>query len=245
MNLRSTLVHRPAKAMLRSVLRRLGHTIIPCSRDASDSWMGLSARPIRTVLDIGACRGGFARSILLPRFPEAVVHSFEPSPTAFAALRTVADASQGRILAHNVGLGESAGRLSFNSAIDSLPSSSLLPSTALNGARFPRTARTETLEVEISVLDEIAPMLAIRDDLLVKIDVQGYEDRVIRGGRKTISRAVACIVEVQVAELYGGQPSFRDIFILMDELGFRFEGVLEQHSAPDGGTLYLDAVFLR
>jgi len=96
-------------------------------------------------------------------------------------------------------------------------------------------------------LDDVAPALAppIEDDLLVKIDVQGFEDRVIRGGRTTIARARACIVEVQLVKLYEGQPSFRDIFLEMDSLRFDYVGNLDQYFGPSGGVLYFDAVFLK
>jgi hypothetical protein len=97
------------------------------------------------------------------------------------------------------------------------------------------------------VLDDIAPALtpAISGGLLLKIDVQGFEDRVIRGGRKTIAQAEAVIVEVQNAYLYDGQPTFRDIFMELDALGFAFSGVLDQHTGTDGRVLYYDAIFLK
>jgi FkbM family methyltransferase len=177
----------------------------------------------------------------------AVIHSFEPSPDAYPDLETRAHASAGRHVAHNFGIGDRAETLVLHSAVDALPASSLLTSTEENTAAFPQTAKTRDLTVEIKTLDEIAGALdpAIEDDLLVKIDVQGYEDRVIRGGRKTIGRARAVIVEVQNAYLYEGQPTFRDIFMLLDVLGFVFSGVLDQFADNNGRVLYFDAVFMN
>jgi FkbM family methyltransferase len=224
-----------------------GFKLLPAQQVGVVNWLGLRNYPVRAVLDIGACRGGFARDILAPNFPNATVHSFEPSPVAFAALSETAAAAGGRIVAHNFGLGETAETLALHSAVDSLPSSSLLASTDVNAAAFPKTRRVEDLSVEVRVLDEVAPDLdpPLADDLLVKIDVQGFEDRVIRGGRKTIARARAAVIEVQVADLYDGQPSFEELFREMDALGHAFIGVLDQFSDPTGRVLYFDAVFLR
>lgn len=225
----------------------MGMRILPASQVPGVGWLGLPNLSIRTILDIGACRGGFAKEILARRFPGAIIHSFEPSPDAFPYLDGTAATSGGRHIAHNFGLGEKAEKLALHSVVDALPASSLLRSTDENTTAFPQTAKTKEVMVDIKMLDEIAPTLhpAIEEELLVKIDVQGFEDRVIRGGRKTIGRARAIVVEVQSAFLYEGQPKFRDIFLELDALGFAFVGVLEQFAKPDGSVLYFDAVFVR
>jgi FkbM family methyltransferase len=251
----SNLINLVRKAGLMPLVRPLaersagafGFKLRPTQHVGTINWLGLRDYPIRTVLDIGACRGGFAREILARNFPHATIHSFEPSPVAYSALSEMAAASAGKIVAHNFGLGDRAETLILHSTVDFLPSSSLMPSTEVNGAIFPQTRRTEDLTVEVRVLDEVAPKLAppVEDDVLVKMDVQGFEDRVIRGGRATIARARAAVIEVQVAHLYEGQPSFRDIFLQMDALGHVFIGILDQFNDPTGRVLYFDAVFLK
>ncbi|AAU92794.1 methyltransferase, FkbM family [Methylococcus capsulatus str. Bath] len=244
---RKTGLTQLLKPLIHKSVSRLGFALLYGPHAPERVWTSLASRPFRTVLDIGACRGGYAETILRTNFPGASIHSFEPSPIAFPVLEQVAARSAGRIVAHNFGLGERTETLKLRSAINSLPSSSLLLATETNTLAFPQTQLTEDLEVDIRALDEVAPMLdpAIEDDLLVKIDVQGFEDRVIRGGRQTIARARAAIIEVQVEELYAGQPSFRDIFLLMDEMGFVFTGVLDQYADSEGRVLYFDAVFLK
>lgn len=245
MNFMTKFVNRPAKMMFSGALHPFGYDIQMRSMIPELLWLGLPDRKFRTVLDIGACRGGFAESILLPRFKQAVIHCFEPTPDGFAVLKGRADASRGRIVAHNFGLGEEPGRLAFNLASNALPASSLLAGTARNAEAFPETAETRKIEVEIRRLDDVALDLELDDEILVKIDVQGFEDRVIRGGLETLTRATACVVEIQSAELYEGQPDFHDIYTLLREIDFHFEGCLQQHAAPDGSVLYYDAVFLK
>jgi hypothetical protein len=83
------------------------------------------------------------------------------------------------------------------------------------------------------------------DDVLVKLDVQGYEDRVIKGGCATLARARACIVEANIEALYEGQARFPDLLLAMGELGFRYSGNLDQTYDDDGQVVYFDAVFTR
>ena len=82
--------------------------------------------------------------------------------------------------------------------------------------------------------------------MLVKMDVQGFEDRVIRGAPETLARASAVISEVSFAGLYEGQPLFEDILDLMRSLHFRCGGMLGGFSDLDTGEmLEADALFIR
>lgn len=240
-------INRPAKALIAQALAPFAYTIQPTKMVAQEGWMGLPHLPIRMILDIGALYGRLSSDTLAPLFPQAKIHCFEPSPAAFAKLKDRAAGSGGRLTAHHMGLGEDPARLSFTAALDTPAASSLLPATKLATNLFPAIERSETVEVEVRRLDDVVAegLVTLEDDLLVKIDVQGFEDRVIRGGTKTLARARACIIEIQAVELYDGQPQFKDIFALMDGLGFTFEGCLEQYFGPDGQTLYFDAVFMK
>jgi FkbM family methyltransferase len=66
-------------------------------------------------------------------------------------------------------------------------------------------------------LDDIAEIETL--DFL-KIDVQGSELAVFRGGRDRLSRAVAIQTEVSFIALYEGQPAFGDIDVELRQMGF-------------------------
>lgn len=66
-------------------------------------------------------------------------------------------------------------------------------------------------------LDDIAEIEAI--DFL-KIDVQGSELAVFRGGRERLSRTVAVQTEVSFVALYEGQPTLGEIDIELRQMGF-------------------------
>ncbi len=77
------------------------------------------------------------------------------------------------------------------------------------------------------------------------MDVQGYEDRVIRGGIETFRKAKACITEINLDVLYDNQARFKDIFVLLDDLGYRYTGNCKQRYASDGHVIWLDALFIK
>jgi len=211
------------------------------------NWLGVKSLPIDTILDIGACRGGFAAETLQPAFPNAQIFSFEPSPTAFVALKQRALASNGRIIAQNYALGDESGMLPFYETQDALYSSSLLRTTDLCQELFPDVVRTEVREVPVRRLDDVFPALLPPpgDEILIKMDVQGFEDRVIKGGARTFKQARACLLEVQIAHLYEGQPSFLDLARLMEQAGLSYAGNLDQYYDSSRRVLYFDAMFVR
>src|SRR5581483_10571059 len=73
------------------------------------------------------------------------------------------------------------------------------------------------IPVETRTLDSIAEISAM--DFL-KIDVQGAELSVFRGGSLRLAQAVAIQAEVSFMPLYRNQPLFGDIDLALRALGF-------------------------
>lgn len=126
------------------------------------------------------------------------------------------------------------------------PSSSLLPMEDLHKQIFPFTAGETIERIKIRRLDVIARDLNCNDNILVKFDVQGYEDKVILGGRKLVSKAKVLIVETSFQSLYKEQPLFDTIYNMLKQMGFSYMGNLDQIENPvDGSILQADSVFVR
>ncbi len=197
---------------------------------------------INTVFDIGAGTGRFA-AIISDLLPTAMVYSFEPIQESYEKLRK-RTAELGRVKAFNIALGDTEGDIEFRRNEYS-PSSSMLPMAELHKQIYPFTDREHLTKVRSAKLDDIATDLMIQHKLLIKIDVQGYEDKVIAGGRSIIGEATILIVETSFQSLYVGQPLFEDIYELLKE-DFRYVGALDQSRSPiDGSILQEDSVFLR
>ena len=221
----------------------IGHLLTP-------AWdkrlLGISQLPIQTIIDIGANEGQFARQ-MKHLFPRAKIHAFEPLPIPFAKLSRWARTDLQKIVVYNLALGESQDTIRINNHLYFHPSSSILSTTELCESSFPMVKKQEKVTISQSTLDQemanIDPQTM--GMILIKLDVQGYEDRVIRGGQKMFAQATACIVEISLDLLYEKQAQFRDIFYLLDSLNYYYAGNLDQVLGRDGHVRYLNALFLK
>jgi FkbM family methyltransferase len=198
---------------------------------------------IKTVLDIGANEGQYAkhiRSIL----PEATIYSFEPIPSVYQKL-IVCQELKNNFKAFNVGLGTHKELIQMN-VNEFSPSSSLLDMTDLHRDNVPLAQKTDKITIEIHALDMYLKQLKIENNLLIKIDVQGFEDKVIDGGIEFIKKAKAITVEVSFQELYQNQPLFKDVYDRLVRLGFSYIGNLDNYfDQKTGAPLYSDALFIK
>jgi FkbM family methyltransferase len=212
--------------------------------DPTESNYGwLPKQNISTVLDIGANTGQFAQRIH-KILPYAAIFSFEPIEGCYNHLvKNMINVPNFR--AFNYALGDTDTNMQMH-VKDFTPSSSLLPMADLHVQAFPYTANEHIEEVKIRRLDGVARELDFDGNLLVKIDVQDYEDRVIRGGQSVILQARVLIVETSFQCLYVDQLLFDDIYDILREMGFRYVGNLLQLKSPlDGSVLQADSIFMK
>ncbi len=197
---------------------------------------------IGTVLDIGAHAGEFASQIRRI-LPHATLHSFEPLPVPFALLCRTMRADP-RFFAHNVAIGQCEGELEMFESSHT-PSSSLLPMAPAHARAFPYTAQTTRRVARVTTLDSWSRSAELADPLMIKLDVQGYEDRVIAGGRATFGRAAILLVEVSFTELYVGQMLFDELYDTVRALGFRCRGMVQNLRDPALRIVSADAIFMK
>lgn len=221
-----------------------GHQLLGVS--PGDGWNGLTGLGARTVLDIGACGGELAERELLAAFPDAAIHCFEPHPRNFARLEK-ASLRHPRIRAYPLALGDTTAIVEMQFNPRSPSSSSLLRQTERNVELFPFLEETQPASVQQCRLDEWAGEAgrSLEGPLVIKIDVQGFEARVIAGGMETFARADGVVLEVSLARLYEDQASFAELHAILSGLGLRFAGTRDQFFAKQGAVIYLDACFLR
>src|SRR3990172_5585393 len=136
--------------------------------------------------DIGASIGVISDCVA--RLPNvAQIHSFEPLPEVYTQLR-----KQMRFFSkahcHQVALGDSNGVASMH-INKSSTSSSILPAGRLLQSEFPWTMEERKEEVAMARLDDFVRQFSLPGPDVIKVDVQGYELSVIKGGQDTISQA--------------------------------------------------------
>lgn len=229
------------KACIKAMFRYLGLEIRRIPPYVPYGW--LREWGIHTVLDVGANVGQFASQIH-SLLPGATLYSFEPLEDCYSELlRTMKGVERFRAL--NIALGDRNGREQIYRN-DYTPSSSLLPMGDQLTQSFPFTAMATRQEIEIRRLDDLGDELVLMEPILMKIDVQGMEDKVLLGGERTLARTSILIVETSFTELYKGQALFDRVYRLLADWGFTFMGSEHNIRDPeDGRVLQSDAVFLR
>ncbi len=225
---------------LKKILRRFGFDIVRYRSFWHDTAVPLNPR---TILDIGANNGAFAKK-MRALFPTAHIYSFEPLHDCFEQLEKDMQ-EDSHFKAFNVALGTYSGesviqRSSFH------PSSSLLPMSTLHKTLYPKSAGMSEEKITVARLDDIARNISIEEPLFIKMDVQGFEAEVIKGGTEMLKRASLVLMETSFVPLYENQPLFGDIHRLMQELGFEYRGRAEAHyNQKTNELLYEDSVFVR
>jgi FkbM family methyltransferase len=147
----------------------------------------------------------------------------------------------------NVAVGDTRGEASMNLHVEHSTSSSLLDATLSNHAAHPFIEKQTKVVVKTERLDDLLGdrLDSLRREILLKIDVQGYEARVLRGATRVLDATTACIVEVSLTPLYDGQPTFWQITSMLSQAGFEYIGNLSQKYGRDGQVMWLDAVFKK
>lgn len=223
-----------------AVWRKQG-VILGLYHDLNRPWLvGLG---LKTVLDIGANVGRFAITAR-KLFPHAHIYAFEPLPDCLAQAEGLMRGDP-RFTPLNIALGLERGEATFHRNAAS-PSSSFLKVTRTHTSAFPGTEETSEVRVAVDSLDHVATTLNLETPMLVKIDVQGFEEQVLRGGEATIRRGSVLLVETSFETLYEGQALFDGIHTLLKGWGFEFKGNMDQAHAPDNGRiLQADSLFVN
>lgn len=205
--------------------------------------LGLTEYPIQTIFDIGANNGQSTKK-LHKLFPKANIYAFEPVDTAFSKLKRFAEGSS-KIKAYHLAVGDENTTVKFNKHPYFTLSSSMLKTTDSCVESYPILAYQEVVEVSQVTLDYITPALNIKEEILIKIDVQGYEYKVLEGALSFLDSVLACIVEVSMMPVYENQANFDMIYQLLVSKGFCFVGIVDQAKMPSGVVEYFDAVFIN
>ena len=235
-----------ARRLLKAGARSIGFDVVRTQNSPALTLLGLTAFPIKTVLDVGANTGQFARQ-MRRLFPAATIYAFEPQPSAFERLKRWADSQHGRVWPLKLALGEETGRSSMYFHVEHDSSSSLLRSTALHTSLAPSSRLQKEHTVDIRRLDDVVAELAkpLEPPILIKLDVQGYEDRVLAGAHGTLRSAEACVLEVCLDHLFEGQAEFLGLATVLAKAGLTYAGNISQFYSADGHVMWLDALFIR
>ena len=222
----------------------MGYTISPIDNlvppSTGPNW--LEKLDIQTVIDIGANEGQFIKKIRKV-LPQVKIFAFEPIPSCFAKIG--ASVKNADVTAFNIALSNEEGSTEINIS-NNLASSSFLEMKELHKTSFPESIFIGKETVALKRLDNVLLDYNLKKNLLIKLDVQGYEEKVILGGEKTFAAASALLVETIFEPLYENQWLFDDIHNHFTNNGFKFMGFAEQENSKTSGIpLFADAIFIK
>ena len=206
----------------------------------------LNAHQVDLVLDIGANTGQWACDLRHSGYDGEMI-SFEPLAEAHGALVRNARGTHNWTIAPRLALGDCNAEVEINVAGNSF-SSSILPMlpTHVNGA--PHSAYVGTEKIAMVTLDSLVGTVIPSDcqRIFCKLDVQGFEAKVLAGAVALLERTVGLQMEMSLAPLYQGQTAFTELLETMTGLGFELFGLVPGFVDPASGRmLQVDGVFFR
>lgn len=233
---------RPAQKFL----RLYGYEIAPVgpSSLAKVRSQCLAELGIDLVIDVGANEGQYGKSLRAEGYNGRIL-SFEPQASAFEVLRSHARSSPNWRCARRA-LGSEMGRLSMNVAGNSY-SSSLLDMLDAHVEAAPESRIMQTETVEVVRLDAALDQSdGPAQRIMLKADVQGYEDRVLAGSTGILDRILLLELEVSFVPLYEGQKLFPEIHEWAWMNGFALIALEEGFRNPHTRCLLqADALYAR
>jgi hypothetical protein len=79
----------------------------------------------------------------------------------------------------------------------------------------------------------------------IKLDVQGYELEVLKGGPQSLHAATAILMEASTLPINQGCPLIADVFAFMDQADFRLFDFCTQVRLRNGILWQTDLLFLK
>jgi len=234
------------KHNLRKLVNKFGLDIIRINQSPQLTMLGLSNLNIHTIIDCGANKGQFAK-LSSDLFPSAKLFCFEPIEEAFEELNLWAKTQNKRVHCFKLALGDEEGEIEMHQHDEHSQSSSILTTTSHAHQIYPQTKKQSIHTVRLSTLDNVLSsyLSEMSQNILLKLDVQGYEDRVLAGGVGILKKASACILEVSNDSLYVGQADFYQLTSFLYEMNYIYAGNLDQIYGPDGRVIFFDALYIK
>ena len=236
MGIKSGFRSNPLARSAREFLTRIGSNVdspfMSIVRNLEDS-------NVSNVIDVGANVGQFGLDIRRHGFKGQIV-SYEPVNETFRLLTQTTRRHQ-PWKAIQLGLGAAESERTINISGNDGLSSSLLEMGSLHLENFPDSATVSRQNISISTIDNQLVVLGLRpQEIMLKLDVQGFEAEVLKGASQSISKIPLCYLEVSITPLYEGEVLLLPILIELSKYGHEVIDVFRGIKASNGKLLQLD-----
>lgn len=173
-------------------------------------------RPGMVCLDVGANLGEVALHMARLVGAGGVVHAFEPASAPFARLRQHAEHNGNRVRCHQLALCDRSGTAQMIVPTEAAENQGL---GTITDAQLPSEYARES--VTLTTLDAFAAEHDLSRLDFIKLDIQGAEPALVRGGEKTIRRFRPTIAsEISPSDLAAAGCTGRQYCEMLTGLGY-------------------------
>lgn len=209
----------------------------------SKKYNWLNELNVHTIIDVGANIGQSAlkfHTIL----PDSFIYCFEPIEKCYEKLEENLKPLQNH-KSFRLALGSKKEKaVIYLNEFDA--SSSILKMTDIHKNAFPFARQHIKENIDVDLLDNVFKNIKLQKNVLLKIDVQGFEKEVLIGANEMLKDTSIIIIEISFLALYEGSPKFFDIYEMLNKIGFEYIGSFGQYNNPiDGRPLQQDALFIK
>jgi len=207
-----------------------------------------------TYLDIGA-NSGQTIDFVKKKFPNATIHSFEPTPKLFVNLKQKYG-NFDHVFLHNIALADDNKELDFFQSEFSPANSCLEPDASLYKDFKHKIAETLDNSTKIKV-NGLKLDTWYKENIdgqiidIVKIDTQGFEYNVIKGGIDSLKENVKLLYfEIQYHDFYKKAVPFYKIYEFLYDNGFYYYCHLssnkrKKYQEIENDVLFVNSKFLK
>lgn len=170
---------------------------------------------VNTIIDVGANTDVFGYK----EFPKATIYACEPHPLTFTKLQKLfKDRKGSRLKLLNVAMGEKSGKMKLWDFADEAALKPTQPTSTL--ASLDKRVITElykqkaqAYQVKVMTLDELGDKEGLNQIDMIKVDTEGHELKVLKGGKKMINQGRVKIIVFEVNEMNVKSRVFMEDYI--------------------------------
>lgn len=194
--------------------------------------------------DVGANRGQTI-AFLQQTFANPHIYAFEPASTTYAELTKRSFGA--RVQIHPIAFGERRETAEFRNYKHSELNSFLTMNPDRTENLFAEEELVQVESVTVDTLDQFCEDHRIAQIDLLKIDTQGFELPVLRGGEELLrtQRVGAVLLELNFSLLYEGQSDYLQILTLLRSHGLRLIDFYEKERISGRELSWATALFAR
>ena len=171
---------------------------------------------INTFIDIGANDGNISQ-VINYLFPKATIFAFEPIKQKKNLIESKIKSTN--LIVETLALSDHTGSQIFYEYDFSPASSFLRPDPKVFKKKI-----AKSYPVKIITLNQYFKKIQLKKPIFIKMDTEGTENLIIRGGQKLLKQASIIIVETSFTYYRKNQCLFDEIYSRLIKLGFTYKG---------------------